>query len=98
MIVSAGSEKANEDIVKNILKLKNDNNLSFDLFDCLENRIFIYENNDFIRKEYNSLDYIIDDRIDVAGKWINYIYKKNTIDFNPIEKQDEIYKRKTSNW
>lgn len=96
VIVSAGSEKANEDIVKNILKLKNDNNLNFDIFDCLENRIFVYENNNNIRKEYNSLDYIIDDRIDVAGKWINYIYKKNIIDFNPIDKQveiDEIWKK-----
>ena len=91
VVVATGNEKTNEDIVKHMLKLRKEYKLKYDIFDCVNERIFAYEySNINVRSEYNSIDYIIDDRIDTAGKWINYIFNKNTVDFNPLEISSEI--------
>ena len=93
VVISTGNEKTNEDIVKNILKMRNEYNLHFDLFDMLDDRIFAYEYTDSknIKLEYNSIDYVIDDRIDTAGKWISLFFENKT-DFDPIKDKNEIDK------
>ena len=94
VVISTGNEKTNEDMVKSILKMRNEYNLHFDLFDMLDDRIFAYEYTDSknIKLEYNSLNYVIDDKIDTAGKWISYIFENNKVDFDPIKEKDEIDK------
>ena len=100
VVVGTGSDKSNEEIIKYLIRMRNDLNLKFDLFDCLENRIYAYEyvenNQEDLHKmkvEYKSVDYLADDRIDTAGKWINYVYnKKHDTNFDPIKEKNEIDK------
>ena len=91
IVVATGDEKINDEVVKNLIKLRKDNDLKFDLFDCHINRIFVYEHDKEVRKEYNSYDYIIDDSIDLAGKWINFAYSKDEKDkFDDIDVIDKM--------
>ena len=82
IIVSTSSNKTNNEIVKNLLYLKNKlENTDYDIFDCLDDRIYAYQSG-LERKEINIFDFILDDSIDEAGKLINYAYS--------LEKPDDI--------
>ena len=75
VVVATNTDKTNNDIVKNLLKLRDKfSNAKYDIFDCLQERIYSYCENESIRDKYDIYDYIIDDSIDVAGELINYAY------------------------
>lgn len=80
IVVSTSSSKTNNEIVKNLLHLKKKSiDADFDVFDCLEDRIYAYQSGN-IRNDVNILDYILDDSIDASGKLINYAYSFSNSD------------------
>lgn len=80
IVVSTSSSKTNNEIVKNLLHLKKKFiDADFDVFDCLEDRIYAYQSGN-IRNDVNILDYILDDSIDALGKLINYAYSFSNSD------------------
>lgn len=74
IVVSTSLNKTNNEIVKNLLYLRNKiDNINYDVFDCLDDRIYAYQH-DLERRELNIFNYILDDSIDMSGRLINYAY------------------------
>mgnify|MGYP002625876858 CR=1 FL=1 len=96
IVVSTSSNKTNNEIVKNLLYLKNKfDNIDYDVFDCLDDRIYVYQHG-LERIELNIFNHILDDSIDMPGKLINYAYTlSNSEDISKIGNIDyampEIY-------
>ena len=87
IVVSTSSSKTNNEIVKNLLYMRKKlGDVRFDVFDCLEDRIYAYKMGDE-RKEIKVYDHILDDKIDRLGKLTNYIYGKE-MDSHGIESLD----------
>ena len=74
VVVSTGSEKSNSEITKYLIYLRKKRKLMFDVFDCLDDRIYVYDKESEIREILKVYDYILDDKIDMAGKLVNYAY------------------------
>ena len=96
IVVSTSSNKTNNEIVKNLLYLKNKfDNIDYDVFDCLDDRIYVYQHG-LERIELSIFNHILDDSIDMSGKLINYAYTlSNSEDISKIGNMDyampEIY-------
>lgn len=82
IVVATGQEKTNNEVVNNLLDIRNKfSEAKFDIFDCTQKRIYAFQNYDKNQKNVSRetieiFEFILDDRIDNAGKLINYAYSQ----------------------
>ena len=91
VVCTTSSAKTNNEIVRFMLNLRKKYNASFDIFDCLDDRIFAYiHDTQTLRKRIDIYDYLADDKIDISGKLINYAYTlENVNDISSINLNDK---------